>query len=84
MPLGPKTTMATGAVTGITWVEVAMATTWEVEAEATATTWEAEAMGTTWEGVAVEVTETIWEEVVEAGEVTRAVVRTPGGAAATR
>ena len=77
MPLGPKTTMATGAVTGM---EVAMATTWEVEAEATATTWEAEAMGATWEGVAV--TATIWEEVVEAG--TRAVVRTPGGVAATR
>ena len=62
-------------------VEVAMATTWE--AEATATTWEAEAMGTTWEGVAV--TATIWEEAVEeAGEVTRAAVKTPGGAAATR
>ena len=80
MPLGPKTTMATGVVTGITWVAEAMATTWEVEAEATATTWEAEAMGTTWEGVAV--TATIWEEVVEAG--TRAVVRTPVGAAATK
>ena len=82
MPLGPKTTMATGVVTGITWVAEAMATTWEVEGEATATTWEAEAMGTTWEGVAV--TAIIWEEEVEAGEVTRAAVRTPVGAAATR